>query len=133
MRILITGATSGIGFALASNLLKRNHYVILTSHKEDELKTLNQKLQELPYSNYTCTKLDITDKKDIEKILKIDFDCLVNQAGIGIGGSILDLPIKELKKNFEVNFFSSFYLLQQFSKDKKIIKKTAKLLLHLLY
>lgn len=128
MKILITGATSGIGYSLALNLLNRNHYVILTTEKEKELEILKEKLSKEQVSNYLCQKLDITNKEDIKEILKLDFDCLVNLAAIGIGGSILDAPISKLKENFETNFFATFNLTKEFIKRQKLNTKKGKVI-----
>ena len=129
MKVLITGATSGMAFELAKNLIKKNHYVILTSHKQEQLKIIRNKLKEFSDDKYICQKLDITHQEDIEEALKIDFDCLISHAGIGIGGSILDVDISKLKENFEVNFFSSFSFVQQFANRQKRNKKPCKIIL----
>lgn len=129
MKILITGAASGIAFELAKKLIKKKHYVILTTHKKEQLAPLKEKLKFFPSDTYFCKKFDITTKTDVEEILKLDFDCLISHAGIGIGGSILDVPISKLKENFEVNFFANFYLLQQFAKRQKIRNRPCKILL----
>lgn len=129
MKILITGGTSGIGYHLALNLLKRKHFVILTAEKELELENLQEKIKHKKVSNYICKKLDITNKEDIKEILKLDFDCLVNLAAIGIGGSILDVPISKLKQNFETNFFATFNLIKEFIKRQKENNKKGKVII----
>lgn len=47
MRILITGATSGIGFELAKQLSKRGHVVYITAHTREQYKQLKSKIKEL--------------------------------------------------------------------------------------
>ncbi|MDE5587419.1 MAG: SDR family NAD(P)-dependent oxidoreductase, partial [Bacilli bacterium] len=65
MNVLITGATSGIGFDLGCKLLKRGHFVYFTSHREDEVATVEKKLEERDYKeNYHCFSLNITKEKD---------------------------------------------------------------------
>lgn len=120
MNVLITGATSGIGFLTGITLAYRKHNVYMTTHTKSQLETLNRRIKNLNIKINTF-KLDITDKSDLEKINNLDIDILINHAGIGIGGSIIDLDINKLRENFEVNFFSSFRLLQMFS--KKLIKE----------
>ena len=46
MNVLITGATSGIGFELGCRLLKRGHFVYFTSHQEKEVLEVKKKLRE---------------------------------------------------------------------------------------
>lgn len=111
MRILITGATSGIGYELGKNLSKRGHKVYLTTHTEEQLVYLNGKVAREGIVA-TCFKMDITTN-DIDKVDDIEIDCLINHAGIGIGGSILHMDVDCLRKNYEVNVFSSFELLKR--------------------
>lgn len=123
MNILITGATSGIGFLTGISLADRGHKVFMTTHTEKQLKTLNNKIKNINIEVETF-KLDITDSSDILKLKNLDIDILINHAGIGIGGSIIDLDIEELRKNFDVNFFSSFNLVKIVA--NKIIKEGKK-------
>ena len=115
MRILITGASSGIGYKLGKELIKRGHTVYLTTHTDKELVTLKAKLLEEKLDALSF-KMDITTK-DINLVDKLKIDCLINNASIGIGGSILDMSIKHLKENYNVNIFSSFKLIQKVYKN----------------
>lgn len=47
MKILITGAASGIGFQTGVNLAKLKHEVILTVHQTEQLKPLQEKIKNL--------------------------------------------------------------------------------------
>lgn len=115
MRVLITGATSNIGFQVGVKLAKLNHFVYLTVHHDYEIETVLEKVQRLNLeNNIECFKLDITNELDRKKIRKLDVDCLINNAAIGIGGSMLELPVDLLKENFEVNVFSSLRLTQTY-------------------
>ena len=121
MNILITGGRSNIAYKVALKLSK-NHKIYLTTHTENQAKTLKNKVN----SNIEVFKLDITNKSDREKINNLDIDCLINHAGIGIGGSIIDIDINDLRYNYEVNVFSSFELLKivyhKFLKEQKLGK-----------
>lgn len=115
MRILITGAASGIGYELGKKLSKRRHTVYLTTHTTKQLLRLKEKIKR-DNINVLCFKMDI-ETDDINLVDKIKLDCLVNHAGIGIGGSILYMNIDNLKKNYDVNIFASFKLLQKVYKN----------------
>lgn len=110
MRVLITGATSGIGYKLGCELSKRGHIVYMCSHTVEELFYLKEKLRR-DNINAICFKMDITTD-DIYLVNKIKIDCLINHAGIGIGGSLLYMNIDYLRENYEVNIFASFKLLR---------------------
>lgn len=126
MRILITGACSGIGFDLARELSSRNHVVYITVHTKEQLKEVKKKIKDMKLS-ILCFKMDIRNKKD-RKILKtLNIDCLVNHAGIGNGGSLLYMDIDVLRDNYETNIFASFELLQEFYQIKKSKEEKAKI------
>ena len=113
MKILITGASSNIGFETGVKLARLNNLVYVTVHHSYEIKTVEEKIKNLNLEdNMKCFKLDITSELDRKKIKEYDIDCLINNAAIGIGGSLLELPIDLLKENFEVNVFSSLRLTQ---------------------
>ena len=130
MKILITGATSGIGYNLAKELIKRRHILYITVHHNKEIKLVRRKLKKYNIlKNVYVFKMDITNKKDLSLIDELDIDVLVNQAGIGIGGSILDIDIKDIRNNFETNFFSTLELTKKFIDKKKKEDKKGKVLI----
>lgn len=126
MKILITGATSGIGFLLACTLSKRNHLVYITTKTNKELKEVKEKIKENKL-RILAFKMDIRKKEDRKLIEKIEIDCLVNHAGIGMGGSILEMDINLLRENYETNVFSSFELIKEFYQLKTRKKEKAKI------
>lgn len=109
-KILITGSRSGIANSVIENIKDKNYYIYLTVHTEKQLEMVKEKYKN--YNNIECFKLDVTNSSDKEKIKGLDIDILFNNAAIGIGGSILELPIDKLRYNFEVNVFSSFEIVQ---------------------
>lgn len=126
MKILITGATSNIGYLLAKELSKRGHIVYLTTHTNEQLHNLKKKIKDEKLK-IECFKMDITKKEDRKLIQKIEIDVLVNHAGIGYGGSILEMDIKILRENYETNIFGSFSLIQEFYKLKNKKGEKAKI------
>lgn len=129
MKILITGASGGIGFLTGLVLAQRGHCVIMTTHTKKQEVVLKEKISSLGYSNVVVEKLDITNSYDIEKFKKFDIDVLINHAGIGVGGSIIDLDIDSLRYNFEVNFFSSYNLAKIFLNNLISNNKSGKLII----
>jgi NAD(P)-dependent dehydrogenase (short-subunit alcohol dehydrogenase family) len=82
---LVTGGRSGIGFAIAKQLLQLGASVMILSRKEAELKQAAESLSEFGICKYIVCDIRITE--DIQKVaakIQIDFgrlDILVNNAG----------------------------------------------------
>ena len=99
--VLITGASKGIGFALANQFLNNDYAVIGTSRTGE--------IENLSHTNFTVLKLDLSEEETIinfVKILedrKIVIDILINNAGIGPDLDALKPDIDTFKKTFAVN------------------------------
>lgn len=109
--ILLTGASSGIGYQTAEVLAKEGHKVYGAARRIEKIKEL-KKFGVVPI------KLDVTDEKSIEdavnQIIKQDgkIDVLINNAGYGSYGAVEDVSIEEAKRQFEVNLFGLARLTQ---------------------
>ncbi len=90
--------------------IKNKYFIYVTTHTENELKNIKEKYKN--EKNIKCLKLDITSKIDREKVKKLDIDILIANAAIGIGGSVINMNINDVRNNFEVNVFSNFELIQ---------------------
>lgn len=123
MKVLITGAGSGIGLLTALTLAEHHHFVYLTTHTKEEAKKIRSLVEDLNYSNVEVLKADVTSKEDHKKLLQLNYDCLINNAAFTTGGSVLDANIENMRQVYEVNLFSSLSLLQKtyqkFVKTKK--------------
>lgn len=119
MNVLITGATSGIGFEVAKKLFLRGYKVIIATHNVKQANSLRKKVNK----KIKVIKLDVTKENDRNKVKKLDIDVLINHAGVGYGGSICEIPMEKVRENFEVNVFSSFELLQIVLKEMLKKKK----------
>lgn len=127
MNILITGATSGIGFDTGVELIKRGHFVYFTVHRQLQVKTVVDKLKELDLlESASVFQLDVTNHEDRKLIYDLDVDCLVVNGAVGYGGSVLDIPLSSLKKNFDVNVFSNIKLIQMYCGHLFLEKKKGK-------
>jgi len=119
MKILITGASSGIGYLTALTLAKMNNYVYLTCETEKQKDVVKEKIIDL--KNIEVMKVDITNKNDIKNVLDLNIDVLISNAAIAQGGSIIEANINKIKENFDVNVFSNFSLVKEVL--KQMIKK----------
>lgn len=110
----ITGISSGLGKALASSVLKRGDFVIGTFRNQSQVDLFNLKNTTRAYA----ILLDITDFTQIENCIHkliSDFgriDVIVNNAGVGIVGSIEETSIQETRNVFETNFFGALRITQ---------------------
>ena len=129
MKVLITGATSGIGFDTGIKLIEKGYFVYFTVHREEQVKTVVEHLKKLHLLKRAAVfQLDITQEEDCKLIYDLEVDCLICNAAIGYGGSVLDIPISSLEDNFQVNVFSNIRLIQMFCDHLFLKKKTGKVL-----
>lgn len=121
-KILITGAGSGIGKDVSVALSGLGHKVYATAKLENDASSLNKLAKEKGLS-LESFKLDITSKKDRERILDYDIDVLINNAAGGESGSLSEIDIDKIRDNFETNLFSTLSLTQLAL--SKMIKKNS--------
>ncbi|MDU9593600.1 MULTISPECIES: SDR family oxidoreductase [Vibrio] len=100
--IVITGASSGIGEAIARHFSEQGHALLLLARRVERLEALN-----LP--NTLCEKADVTDKASFEAAIEKaealygPVDALVNNAGVMLLGQIDTQDASEWKRMFDVN------------------------------
>ena len=109
---MVTGASRGIGRAIAEVLAEAGYHLILTcNHTLPELQATAASLEE-KYS-ITCTALaaDAADPAAVEKVFaSLDhLDVLVNNAGISYIGLLTDMSIEEWQRVLNTNLSSCFY------------------------
>ena len=94
--ILITGATSGFGKAIARIFSKNNYHVIINGRREERLQKIQDELMAQYGNEVTISRFDIRNKEEVAsainelaaKVPKIDI--LVNNAGLAAGMSSID-------------------------------------------
>ena len=110
-KILITGATGGIGKALVKKFASLEGSVLATGTKIEKLEALKKE-----FSNINILKFDISDHSKIEEFVENvssqlnGLDVLVNNAGINADNLSLRMKDEEWKKVIEVNLGSTFFL-----------------------
>ncbi|MHB8974010.1 MAG: SDR family NAD(P)-dependent oxidoreductase [Pirellulaceae bacterium] len=109
--VLVTGASSGIGQALARNLLRQGAHVLATARREDRLHELAASCTDNP-ARLICLAGDITDASLRDRLMRAvhetwgRLDILVNNAGVGAIGPFSRAPADRLRRVMEVNFFA---------------------------
>ena len=110
-KILITGATGGIGNALVKKFVALEGNVMATGTKTEKLDTLKKN-----FPNINILKFDISDHSKIEEFIEnvssqlTGIDILVNNAGINMDNLSLRMKDEEWKKVIDINLGSTFLL-----------------------
>lgn len=115
--ILITGASTGIGHALAIDLARSGHQVFASVRKADDAKKL-----EAENSNIVGVIFDVCDEAGLQSAIKTVRERLlegraldlVNNAGVAIPGPLEELPLAEFRRQFEINVFGALRVIQVF-------------------
>lgn len=116
--IWITGASSGIGEALAYGWAKYKCKLILSSRNKEKLEKVKEKCIALG-SECIIAEIDLEDEKQVVKsateVLKIypTIDILVNNGGISQRSMVAETPLKVDRKIMETNFFGTINLTKQ--------------------
>ncbi len=110
-KALITGASRGIGRAIAEELAPLGYDLYLTCHKNSELLAgLSQKLWEQYRTNCQCYTFPISNEEEVSKMFaEIPYlDILVNNAGISYIGLLTDMTYNEWKTVIDTNLNACF-------------------------
>lgn len=107
-KVLITGASKGIGKAIAKALRNLDYTVFGTSRDPENIK---DKIEGLEY-----VKLDLNDEQSIDDcVRKIGrVDVLINNVGQSQIGPAEELPLEKIKETFQVNLLGAIKLTQGF-------------------
>ena len=110
-KILITGATGGIGNELVKKFISLDASIIATGTNQEKLENLKNN-----YPKLNIIKFDISNHSKIEKFIdeansKIGgLDILINNAGITIDNLSLRMKDEEWQKVLDINLSSTFYM-----------------------
>jgi 3-oxoacyl-[acyl-carrier protein] reductase len=126
--VLITGCNGGIGKVLCKKFVSNGANIICCIRKKDNkfykyVKILSKKYKK----KINMLLFDLENEKQITKSINslyknnTTIDVLINNAGIASGSLIEMTLLKDLKKVFQVNFFSQIYIIQ---KLLKLLKKS---------
>lgn len=107
MRVLVTGAGSGVGRATSALLASRGHEVVATARDVSVLDDVDVA---------TKLRLDVTDAASVEGLRRELgwVDALVNNAAVSFDGPIERLDIEDVRLMFETNVFGPVRLMQAF-------------------
>ena len=122
---LITGASAGIGLALAEEFAKDGTDLILVARRKKRLQEVQRDLMSRYSIRVEIIEADLSDPKAPAKIhkaaqrKKLPVDCLVNNAGFGVTGEFTSNSLRDELALLQVNVVSLVELSYHFLKDFK--------------
>ncbi|WP_419802920.1 SDR family oxidoreductase [Mucilaginibacter sp.] len=123
MNSIITGATKGIGLAIAKALAKENiNLAICSRNKEDLLSVKEALLRINPTIKVFISVADCSLRADVIRFAMEaeqelgPFQVIVNNAGLFLPGNILDEPENALQKQLDLNLIAGYELYRYFGK-----------------
>lgn len=117
--VVITGASRGIGRALAHAFAVRGASLVLAARSEDQLRAVASECEAMNLDVETLViPTDVTDEAQLENLIRttldhfVCIDILVNNAGIVQGGSFVEIGIESIRQSIEVNLVAAMRLTQ---------------------
>lgn len=116
--VVITGASTGIGYDAARYLIERGYHVFGSVRKQADADRVQAELGE----QFTPLLFDVTDGGAVEtavsqvstKIVNNGLAGLINNAGIAVAGPLMHLPLDEIRWQMEVNLLGQLNVTQKF-------------------
>jgi NAD(P)-dependent dehydrogenase (short-subunit alcohol dehydrogenase family) len=105
---LVTGASSGIGFAIARTLGEEGHGLTLAARRPEKLADAAEQLREAGF-DVEHVAGNLADEADIQRVVAAHrdrwgrLDVLVNNAGVGVGAPVADQLTKRIDLQLDVN------------------------------
>jgi len=123
-RILITGATAGLGAHLAIEIAKNGGLPILLGRDSEKLAHLFGNFNQLNLPQPESHLFDLTDQEAMNELVDhlIEIDGLVLCAGVNDKTTVKFISNKKIEKMFSVNFTANAQLIQSLIKKNKLKK-----------
>lgn len=112
--IIITGASSGIGKALAFSFGREGAKIVITGRKEAPLLAVSRELTQQGIENFAFVSDVSIEADNIEMVKKTveqygKIDVLINNAGISMRSMFADCDLNVIKKVMDINFYGTVY------------------------
>jgi NAD(P)-dependent dehydrogenase (short-subunit alcohol dehydrogenase family) len=106
-RAIVTGCSTGIGRATCIELTSRGYEVVATARRLDSIADLKVA---------RTVELDVDSDASVAAVRAEvgPVDVLVNNAGFGVDGSVEEVPLADVRRMFETNFFGAARMIQAF-------------------
>lgn len=115
--VVITGASSGIGRAAAIAFAKKGSNLVLAARRVDRLESLKAEVEALGVKALVVPT-DVTDLNQVQRLIDASIehfgqiDVLVNNAGRGLLGPLVDVPIEEIARLINLNLVAATAVMQ---------------------
>lgn len=112
--VIITGASSGIGLALAENFARQHAKLVLAARSYDKLLGIKEELGTFN-KNILIVKTDVSKESDCKNLIDItikeygQIDILINNAGISMRALFIDTDLSVIKQLMDINFWGTVY------------------------
>jgi len=116
---IITGASAGLGFSVASCFAKSGYHVVFVGRDSERLKAAQGRLPVSIQSDTVTFACDVTKREEVAELFRfIEFEygqlsVLVNVVGASDRGLLSDLSAERMRDLFELNVLSSLYCTQE--------------------
>lgn len=106
-RALVTGSTSGLGLEFAWQLAGTGHDLVLVARDRDRLRAVSAQIRDVHDVDVEILPVDLSDRRRLDKVATrltdpVDrVDLLVNNAGYGLRGRFLEVPVEEHEQQMD--------------------------------
>lgn len=113
-KVLLTGASGGLGGAIARELARRGADLVLTARSTEVLEELAKDI------GASVVVADLSDREDVMRLcgLMDDIDVLVANAGVGGDGTILDTDTEQIDFVLDVNLRAPMVMATEFARRR---------------
>jgi len=119
-KVLITGASGGIGLEVARLMAAKNYQITLVARSADKL---DKAVAALPGSGHSKVVADLTSENDLKKIASHltanKYDILINNAGSGLYGQFVNMSLEDQITSMHLNMDAVVVLSYAFLKNAK--------------
>ncbi len=122
MKVLLTGASSGIGKDMVKILNKKGYDLVLVARDEEKLNNVKKELEEEKIGNkIEIIAMDLSEEANCKKLCEQikDIDILINNAGFGDCGDFTKTDLEKEIKMIKTNIIAYHILMKEYLKEMK--------------